>query len=106
MKKYSLIFIAFISILVISCKSEPKVDDMEGRIATWIDKMKSTPEWLAEEERKALEQGVLLDSVLRKDAIWMIQKEDGLIPEVPVNQEQSTEPAAQESEVIDSDTVK
>jgi hypothetical protein len=106
MKKYSLIFIALISIIVISCKSETKLVDMEGRIATWIDKMKSTPEWLAEEERKALEQGVLLDSVLRKDAIWMIQKEDGIIPAEPESQQQSAEPVNSENEAMDSDTVK
>lgn len=84
MKKYSLIFIALISILVISCKSEPKVKTVEERVAELVEKMKTTPEWMAELERKALEQGVLVDSIIAKDALWMIQKEDGLIPDEPV----------------------
>ena len=84
MKKYSLIFIALLSILVISCKSEPKVKTVEERVAELVEKMKTTPEWMAELERKALEQGVLVDSIMAKDAMWMVQKEDGLIPDEPV----------------------
>ncbi|HMO32355.1 MAG TPA: hypothetical protein PKE63_09270 [Lacibacter sp.] len=46
----------------------------EERVQENIQLMKNSPEWLAEEQRKADERGIPLDSMLLIDARWMVDQ--------------------------------
>ena len=57
----------------------PAVDtsNLQQRIADMESKIRSNTKWMSEITRKATERKISVDSMLRADAIWMIDEEDG-----------------------------
>ena len=67
-----------------SCGTDPnKPKTREERIAEYEEKMRSTPEWLADIKRKAEERKTPLDSMIHKDAVFMVEGEDGVRKDEP-----------------------
>lgn len=57
----------------------PTVDtsNLQQRIADMESKIRSNTKWMSEITRKAAERKISVDSMLRIDALWMIDEEDG-----------------------------
>lgn len=50
-------------------------EEFEKRVQQVIQNIKSTPEWYKAIEKKALEQKIPVDSMLRADAVFMVERE-------------------------------
>ncbi len=49
----------------------------EERVMEVESKIRNTPDWLESIQKKAKDQNIVLDSMIHKDAVWMIDEEDG-----------------------------
>ena len=87
MKKFFLLLVLGTSLMfgLGSCKSgtEEGTDEIkieksyEERVAEIQNQIRTTPQWLAEVEKKAKEKNILLDSVILEDARWLVDEQDG-----------------------------
>lgn len=75
----------FVSAVMISCnnneapvvKQEPAPKTYEERVKETESKIRNSPDWLQSVQKKAQEQNTALDSMIHKDAVWMVDEEDG-----------------------------
>lgn len=87
MKKSTLLRFLSATLIGISCNNSnnaaspapvtaaPK--SYEERVKEVENKIRNTPEWLSSVEKKAKDMNMSLDSMIHKDASWMIDEEDG-----------------------------
>jgi hypothetical protein len=60
---------------VMSCKDpQPLEGSREYKILEIYEQMKSSPEWMALLNEKALQQNLPLDTIMYRDAIWVIDQ--------------------------------
>lgn len=74
--KKAIFFIFLGAMLIVGCKSEPKELTFEEQRDEMIAKMKNTPEWLEALNKKAIESNLPLDTIMFRDAVWMLEQEN------------------------------